>query len=78
MKKLFCIILMFLIMSCNDIEFIYADKNNLINPLYNKTKIKMGVNKSLKSSTKISTKNQNIKLLEKQEKVEKRQGWWNH
>ena len=45
---------------------------------YNKTKIKMGVNKSLKSSTKISTKNQNIKLLEKQEKVEKRQGWWNH
>ena len=26
-------------MSCNDIEFIYADKNNLINPLYNKTKI---------------------------------------
>ena len=38
----------------------------------------MGVNKSLKSSTKISTKNQNIKLLEKQEKVEKRQGWWNH
>jgi len=44
----------------------------------NKTKIKMGVNKSLKSSTKISTKNQNIKLLEKQEKVEKRQGWWNH
>ena len=29
----------------------------------------MGVNKSLKSSTKISTKNQNIKLLEKQEKL---------
>ena len=45
---------------------------------YNKIKAKRGISKSLKSSTKISTKNQNIKLLEKQEKVENRLGWWNH
>ena len=45
---------------------------------YNKTKVKRGVNKSLKSSTKISMKKQNIEILEKQKKVEKRQGWWNH
>ena len=39
MKKLTCFILFFYITSCNNIEFIYNDDKNLINPLYNKTNI---------------------------------------
>ena len=39
MKKLTCFILFFYITSCNNIEFVYNDDKNLINPLYNKTHI---------------------------------------
>ena len=39
MKKLACFVLFFYITSCNNIEFVYNDEKNLINPLYNKTDI---------------------------------------
>ena len=45
---------------------------------YSKTKVKRSVKNSIKSSTKISIENQNMEILKKQKKVEKRQGWWNH
>ena len=45
MKKLACFVLFFYITSCNNIEFVYNDEKNLINPLYNKTDIVLsGVN----------------------------------
>ena len=39
MKKLFCLIIFLFILSCSNIEFIYSDNTNLVNPLYNKTKV---------------------------------------
>ena len=39
MKKLFCLIIFLFILSCSNLEFIYNDNTNLINPLYNKTKV---------------------------------------
>ena len=39
MKKIYCLIFFFLITSCGGIEFFYTDNTNLINPIYNKTKI---------------------------------------
>ena len=39
MRKLFYIILFFFVTSCNNIDFIYTNNSNLINPLYEKTKI---------------------------------------
>ena len=39
MKKIISLFLFLLILSCNNIDFIYTNDTNLINPLYNKTKI---------------------------------------
>ena len=39
MKKIISFVLFFFIASCNNIEFVYNDNTNLINPLYNKTNI---------------------------------------
>ena len=37
MKKIFFISLFFTIISCSNIEFVYTEKGNIINPLYEKT-----------------------------------------
>ena len=39
MKKIFFISLFFTIISCSNIEFVYKEKRNLINPLYEKTNV---------------------------------------
>ena len=39
MKKLIYLFLVFLISSCSEVEFLYKDNNNLINPLYQKTEV---------------------------------------
>ncbi len=39
MKKLLLVFFYFFLTSCSNIEFIYKDKENLVNPLYQKTKI---------------------------------------
>ena len=39
MKKIFFISLFFTIISCSNIEFVYKEKGNLINPLYEKTNV---------------------------------------
>ena len=39
MKKLFLFFYFYFIISCSDIEFVYKDDKNLINPLYQKTKV---------------------------------------
>ena len=39
MKKIFFIFLFFIIISCSNIEFVYKEKGNLINPLYEKTNV---------------------------------------
>tara|TARA_B100001057_G_scaffold410748_1_gene426001 strand:+ start:618 stop:1106 length:489 start_codon:yes stop_codon:yes gene_type:complete len=39
MKKLFFISMFILIISCSDIEFVYKEDKNLINPLYEKTEV---------------------------------------
>ena len=39
MKKVFCLIIFLFILSCGNLEFVYNDNTNLINPLYNKTKV---------------------------------------
>ena len=39
MKKLLIIFFIIFVTSCSDIEFIYNDKENLVNPLYERTKI---------------------------------------
>ena len=39
MKKLAYLFLIFFIASCSDIEFVYKDNKNLINPLYEKTDV---------------------------------------
>ena len=39
MKKIALLLLIFFITSCSDIEFVYNDSKNLINPLYEKTKV---------------------------------------
>ena len=39
MKKIFSLILIFFITSCNSIEFVYKDTSNLANPLYDKTEV---------------------------------------
>jgi len=41
MKKFLCVCLFFIIGSCGNIEFIYKDNINIINPLYDKTKISL-------------------------------------
>ena len=41
MIKIFCMFLIFIISSCNNLEFIYKDKSNLLNPLYEKTDIQV-------------------------------------
>ena len=38
MKKLFIVIVIIFITSCSDIEFVYKENENLINPLYEKTR----------------------------------------
>ena len=39
MKKLFLIFLFFFVISCSGVEFVYKNDKNLINPLYQKTKV---------------------------------------
>ena len=39
MKKIFFISLFFTTISCSNIEFVYKEKGNLINPLYEKTHV---------------------------------------
>ena len=39
MKKLFFVIIFIFIVSCGDIDFIYKENKNLINPLYEKTEV---------------------------------------
>ena len=39
MKKLLIIFFIIFVTACSDIEFIYNDKENLVNPLYERTKI---------------------------------------
>ena len=39
MKKLFLIFLFCFVISCSGVEFIYKNEKNLINPLYQKTKV---------------------------------------
>ena len=39
MKKFFLISLIFISISCSNIEFVYKEKGNLINPLYEKTNV---------------------------------------
>ena len=39
MKKILFISLFFTIISCSNIEFVYKEKGNLINPLYEKTSV---------------------------------------
>ncbi len=39
MKKFFFIFLFFTIISCSDIEFVYEEKNNIINTMYEKTNV---------------------------------------
>ena len=39
MKKLFFIFLFCFIVSCSSVEFVYNNEKNLINPLYQKTKV---------------------------------------
>ena len=39
MKKLFFSFLFFFIVSCNGVEFVYKNEKNIINPLYQKTKV---------------------------------------
>ena len=39
MKKLFLISIFVFIISCGDIDFIYKEDKNLINPLYEKTEV---------------------------------------
>ena len=39
MKKIISFVLFFFIASCNNLEFVYNENTNLINPLYNKTNI---------------------------------------
>ncbi len=39
MKKLFFISMFIFIISCGDIEFVYKEDKNLINPLYEKTEV---------------------------------------
>ena len=39
MKKLFLIAVFIFIISCSNVEFVYKENKNLINPLYEKTEI---------------------------------------
>ena len=39
MKKLFFIFLFYFVASCSGVEFVYKNDKNLINPLYQKTKV---------------------------------------
>ena len=39
MKKLFFIFLFFFVVSCSSVEFVYNNQKNIINPLYQKTKV---------------------------------------
>ena len=39
MKRLMIFILLFFLISCGSIEFVYKDSKNIINPLYQKTKV---------------------------------------
>ena len=42
MKNLFIIFFLFILTSCNNLEFIHNDSDNLINPLFEKTKYTTG------------------------------------
>ena len=39
MKKLFSIVFFIFIMSCSDIEFVYKENKNLVNPFFEKTEV---------------------------------------
>ncbi len=39
MKKIVCVVLLFFTTSCSNLEFIYNDNLNLINPLYERTNV---------------------------------------
>ena len=39
MKNLFIVFFIFIITSCNNLEFIHSESDNLINPLFEKTKV---------------------------------------
>ncbi len=39
MNKLFVVFLLYFVASCGGVEFVYKNDNNLINPLYQKTKV---------------------------------------
>ena len=41
MKKIFYLFVFFIIYSCSDINFVYSEKENLINPLYEKTDVEI-------------------------------------
>mgnify|MGYP001269678202 CR=1 FL=1 len=41
MKKLLIIIFLLVLSSCSKLEFVYNDKENLLNPLYEKTKVEV-------------------------------------
>ncbi len=51
MKKLFLIFLFCFVISCSGVEFVYKNEKNLINPLYQKTKVTTsGINISFMNS----------------------------
>ena len=51
MKKLFFIFLFCFVVSCSGVEFVYENEKNLINPLYQKTKVTtLGKNLSFMNS----------------------------
>ena len=39
MKRLFFVVVFIFVISCGDIDFVYKEDKNLINPLYEKTKV---------------------------------------
>ena len=56
MKKLFFIFLFFFVASCSGVEFVYKNDKNLINPLYQKTKV-------IVSGTNLSFMNSYVPML---------------
>ena len=78
MKKFLYLICFIIVSSCNQIDFIYEDKTNIINPLYEKTEVDISGDDLIFINSYIpmlfgKTKNNNYKLLIKiEEKKTKR------
>jgi len=78
MKKFLYLICFLIVSSCNQIDFIYEDKTNIINPLYEKTEVDISGDDLIFINSYIpmlfgKTKNNNFKLLIKiEEKKTKR------